>query len=119
VTGIDNKPVTGLYLRYQKTCDGFKYMGKPVGGRGKKVPYSSVTVRVPEELKETVEALVDDYRQFILEGIETKKNDIPNIEEIKELSKHLLKGRTTRKDIIIKLVTSIYGVVLTDKDLIE
>ena len=94
-------------------------MDKPKGGRGNKVPYSSVTVRVPEDLKETVESLVEDYRQFILEGIESKSNSLPSIDEVKELSKHLLKGRTTRKDIIIKLVTSIYGVVLTDKDLIE
>jgi hypothetical protein len=102
-----------------KTCDGFKAMDKPKGGRGKKVPYNSVTVRVPEELKGTVEALVDDYRQFILEGIESKSKALPSIDEVRELSKQLLKGRTTRKDIIIKLVTSIYGVVLTDKDLIE
>lgn len=94
-------------------------MAKPVGGRGKKVPYNSCTVRIPEDLKQTVETLVEDYRQFILEGIESKSNDIPTIEEIKELSKQLLKGRTTRKEIVIKLVTSIYGVVLTDKDLID
>ena len=94
-------------------------MSKPKGGRGKKVPYNSCTVRIPVDLKETVESLVEDYRQFILEGIESKSNSLPAIEEIKELSKHLLKGRATRKDIIIKLVTSIYGITLTDKDLIE
>ena len=94
-------------------------MDKPKGGRGKKVPYHSCTVRIPEDLKETVESLVDDYRQFILEGIESKSKALPSIDEVRELSKQLLKGRTTRKDIIIKLVTSIYGVVLTDKDLIE
>ena len=94
-------------------------MIKPKGGRGKKVPYNSLTVRIPEDLKDTVEGLVDDYRQFILDGIQIKSNDIPSIDEIKELSKQLLKGRTTRKDIIIKLVTSIYGIVLTDKDLID
>ena len=94
-------------------------MSKPKGGRGKKVPYTSCTVRIPEDLRDTVESLVEDYRQFILEGIESKSNSLPAIEEIKELSKHLLKGRATRKDIIIKLVTSIYGITLTDKDLIE
>jgi hypothetical protein len=94
-------------------------MIKPKGGRGKKVPYNSLTVRIPEDLKDTVESLVNDYRQFILDGIQIKSNDIPTIDEIKELSKQLLKGRTTRKDIIIKLVTSIYGIVLTDKDLID
>jgi hypothetical protein len=93
-------------------------MSKPKGGRGKKVPYNSITVRIPEDLKDTVDTLVDEYRQFILEGIEIKTNDIPSIDEIKELSKQLLKGRVTRKDIVIKLVMSIYGVLLTDKDLL-
>lgn len=94
-------------------------MAKPKGGRGKKVPYNSLTVRIPEDLKDRVESLVEDYRQFILDGIQSKNDDIPTIDEIKDLSKQLLKGRTTRKDIIIKLVTSIYGIVLTDKDLID
>jgi hypothetical protein len=93
-------------------------MDKPKGGRGKKVPYTSVTVRVPEDLKDTVETLVNNYRQSILEGIEINSSEIPSIDEIKLLSKQLLKGRTTRKDIIIKLVTSIYGVILTDEDLL-
>lgn len=93
-------------------------MDKPKGGRGKKVPYTSLTVRVPEDLKDTVETLVNDYRQFILEGIEIKSSAVPSIDEIKMLSKQLLKGRSTRKDIIIKLVTSIYGVTLTDEDLL-
>lgn len=93
-------------------------MDKPKGGRGKKAPYSSVTVRVPEDLKETVEALVSDYRQSVLEGIEIKSSSIPSIDKIKLLSKQLLKGRSTRKDIVIKLVTSIYSVTLTDEDLL-
>ena len=94
-------------------------MNKPKGGRGKKAPYNSLTVRIPEDLKDRVESLVEDYRQFILDGIQSTDNDIPTIDEIKELSKQLLKGRTTRKDIVVKLVTSIYGVTLTDKDLID
>ena len=94
-------------------------MDKPKGGRGKKAPYNSCTVRIPEDLKDAVETLVKQYRQFILEGIESKSNDIPTIDEIKELSKQLLKGRTTRKEIVIKLVTSIYGVVLTNEDLLD
>lgn len=92
-------------------------MDKPKGGRGKKAPYNSVTVRVPEDLKDTVEGLVSDYRQCMLEGIEVKGQSLPSIDQIKDLSKQLLKGRATRKDIIIKLVTGIYGVTLTDDDL--
>ena len=93
-------------------------MDKPKGGRGKKAPYNSCTVRIPEDLKDSVETLVEQYRLFILEGIESKSNSIPSIDEIKSLSKQLLKGRSTRKDIAIKLVTSIYGITLTDEDLL-
>jgi hypothetical protein len=93
-------------------------MDKPKGGRGKKAPYNSVTVRVPEDLKETVETLVSDYRQSVLEGTEIKSSTIPSIDDIKLLSKQLLKGRATRKEIVIKLVMGIYGVTLTDEDLL-
>lgn len=93
-------------------------MAKPKGGRGKKAPYTSVTVRVPEDLKDTIDSLVNEYRQFILEGIKSQKNDVPSIDEIKELSKQLLKGRATRKDIVIELVTSIYGVEINKDELL-
>ena len=93
-------------------------MDKPKGGRGKKAPYNSVTVRVPEDLKETVETLVNDYRQSVLEGTEIKSSAIPSIDNIKLLSKQLLKRRATRKEIVIKLVMGIYGVTLTDEDLL-
>lgn len=93
-------------------------MNKSKGGRGKKLPYNSVTVRIPENLKSQVEDLVNDYRQFILDGIEINNDNIPSIDEIKELSKQLLKSRATRKDIVTKLVMSIYGIEITDNDLV-
>ena len=93
-------------------------MDKPKGGRGKKAPYNSVTVRVPEDLKETVETLVDDYRHGRRGLTEIKSSAIPSIDDIKLLSKQLLKGRATRKEIVIKLVMGIYGVTLTDEDLV-
>jgi hypothetical protein len=93
-------------------------MNKSRGGRGKKLPYNSVTVRIPENLKSQVEDLVSDYRQFILDGIENNNDNIPSIDEIKQLSKQLLKSRATRKDIVIKLVMSIYGIEITDSDLV-
>jgi hypothetical protein len=93
-------------------------MNKSKGGRGNKLPYNSVTVRIPENLKSQVENLVNDYRQFILDGVETNNDNIPSIDEIKQLSKQLLKSRATRKDIVIKLVMSIYGIEITDNDLV-
>jgi hypothetical protein len=83
-------------------------MIKPKGGRGKRVPYSSVTVRVPEELKAQVEELVEAYRLFILEGIEMEQEALLPIDQAKALAKELLAGRSTRKDMAVKLITSIY-----------
>lgn len=93
-------------------------MIKPKGGRGKKAPYSSVTVRVPEELKAKVEELVEAYRQFILEGIEVEPEGTVSIGEAKAIAKELLASRSTRKDIAVKLITSIYGEEVKPEDLI-
>jgi hypothetical protein len=92
-------------------------MTKPKGGRGKKAPYSSVTVRVPEDIKAKVEELVEAYRLFILEGIETEEEALLPFDQAKALAQELLKGRTTRKDIAAKLITSIYGEEVTGDDL--
>jgi hypothetical protein len=93
-------------------------MIKPKGGRGKRVPYTSVTVRVPEELKAQVEELVEAYRLFILEGIETEQEALLPIDQAKALAKELLAGRSTRKDMAAKLITSIYGEEVKPEDLL-
>lgn len=36
-------------------------MGYPVGGRGKKVPYSSSVVRVPDPVKSKVEKIIEAF----------------------------------------------------------
>lgn len=46
-------------------------MNMPVGGRGKKAPYKTVVVRVPEPIVETVEKLANDYRDAVLAGKST------------------------------------------------
>jgi hypothetical protein len=61
-------------------------MRKPVGGRGKKVPYESVTVRIPVPIRAEVEYLVDRYVQSVLsEGGQSQ------IEESKPLYEACLK----------------------------
>jgi hypothetical protein len=41
-------------------------MEKPVGGRGKKAPYQTITIRVPLPIKDKVEKLIDEYHQSLL-----------------------------------------------------
>jgi hypothetical protein len=41
-------------------------MEKPVGGRGKKAPYQTITIRVPLPIKDKVEKLIEEYRLSLL-----------------------------------------------------
>lgn len=92
-------------------------MSKPKGGRGKKVPYTSVTVRIPEDLKDTVESLVEDYRQFILDGIDSQESEVMPLADAIELSKKLLRSKTAKSDTVGKLLTAIYKTEVTKQDL--
>lgn len=41
-------------------------MVKPVGGRGKKAPYKTKTIRIPVELEDQINALIDEYRAKVM-----------------------------------------------------
>ena len=41
-------------------------MDKPVGGRGKKAPYKSVTIRVPEPIAKDISEYINRYRNAAL-----------------------------------------------------
>jgi hypothetical protein len=43
-------------------------MNMPVGGRGKKAPYKTVVVRVPEPIADAVEQLAKNYRDAVSDG---------------------------------------------------
>jgi hypothetical protein len=69
-------------------------MSKPVGGRGHKAPYQTMTVRIPIDVKEQVEEIVERFRSGDLESTQTKNSDnnrisqlIAIIERYKEISK--------------------------------
>jgi chorismate mutase len=66
-------------------------MSKPVGGRGHKAPYQTMTVRIPIDVKEQVEEIVERFRSGNLESTQTDNNRISQltaiIERYKEISK--------------------------------
>ncbi|WP_373539677.1 hypothetical protein [Chamaesiphon sp.] len=43
-------------------------MSKPVGGRGHKAPYQTMTIRIPIDVKEQVEEIVERFRSGNLES---------------------------------------------------
>ncbi len=50
-------------------------MSKPVGGRGHKAPYQTMTVRIPIDVKEQVEEIVERFRDDNLESTQTDNSD--------------------------------------------
>ena len=49
-------------------------MSKPVGGRGHKAPYQTMTIRIPIDVKEQVEEIVERFRSGDLELSNTNLN---------------------------------------------
>ncbi len=58
-------------------------MSKPVGGRGHKAPYQTMTIRIPIDVKEQVEEIVERFRSGELE---VAKNDCNNNNRISQLT---------------------------------
>ena len=50
-------------------------MSKPVGGRGHKAPYQTMTIRIPIDVKEQVDEIVKRFRSGDLELAKTDGND--------------------------------------------
>jgi DNA repair exonuclease SbcCD ATPase subunit len=69
-------------------------MSKPVGGRGHKAPYQTMTIRIPIDVKEQVEEIVERFRSGNLELTQTENSDNNRISQLnaiieryKEMSK--------------------------------
>ena len=69
-------------------------MSKPVGGRGHKAPYQTMTIRIPIDVKEQVEEIVERFRSGDLKLPKTDGSDLKRrsqltaiIERYKEISK--------------------------------
>lgn len=56
-------------------------MVRPIGGRGKRAPYETVMVRVPEPIKPDVERLIARYRAEIL--LEDNSGESSSLDEEK------------------------------------
>jgi hypothetical protein len=103
-------------------------MNKPIGGRGKKAPYNTVVMRIPEPLVEKVEKLVDWYRIAALEGIVTQ-DDLRRIEPWKSeysclgksvailKAKEILKRKQSAKQSLLKLLQVLYDSEISEKDI--
>jgi len=69
-------------------------MSKPLGGRGHKAPYQTTTVRIPIDVREQVNKIVERFRSGDLELVKNADSDNDKvsrltliIERYKEISK--------------------------------
>jgi high-affinity Fe2+/Pb2+ permease len=95
-------------------------MIKPVGGRGKKAPYLTVTMRVPQPIAEKVQSLIEGYRTSVISGLITQ-DDLRKLEpwrseytsvsksEAIEKTKEILKQKQSAKKSLLKLLQVLYG----------
>ena len=88
-------------------------MSKPVGGRGHKAPYQTMTIRIPIDVKQQVEEIVERFRSGDLEVTKIDCSDNNKISQLtaiieryKEISK-LSRDWTKCNQLIQELETEI------------
>ena len=117
-------------------------MNKQVGGRGKKAPYESTHIRIPEPIKYRVEELkalyledkLDEYDKLITENqhladeyrksltgknklLDSQINQLPSLEEAKQLAIKELTNKKSARETVAKLLQQLYGEVVNKEDL--
>ena len=95
-------------------------MNKPVGGRGKKAPYKSVTIRVPEPIAEYIYKYIDYYRAIVLklnksgeklfdDATTTLYSSILTEEEVLRICRLAKSKYRTRTDTIYEILKQLFG----------
>lgn len=77
-------------------------MSKPLGGRGKKVPYSSETVRVPNPIRNQVNKLVTSF----YEG--NQASLLPDLNDAIEQANSILKQKKSARESLSKFLSVLY-----------
>lgn len=103
-------------------------MVKYLGGRGKKAPYTSIVIRVPEPITDKVNSLIESYKSSF-DSQETC-NEFTNIndtidfdsitiskQELLELASKIIKTKQSGKKSVIKLVTTLLNNNITDEEI--
>lgn len=81
-------------------------MSKPKGGRGRKAPYETTVVRVPDPVLEQVEAICDAYRNG---EVLSEKKPVTDFETIRAEVDEWRKQAKVGKEKLKNLLQLIYG----------
>ena len=115
-------------------------MDKQVGGRGKKAPYVSTHIRIPEPIKDRVEELkrlytsgnleyhdqltaedhrlANEYRKSLTGNSKLSQlNSLPSLDEAKQLAIKELANKKSARETVAKLLQVLYGTTITKEDL--
>jgi hypothetical protein len=72
-------------------------MVKPVGGRGHTAPYKTMVVRIPIDLQERVEEMVEKFRDDLEMGITSVDSDNDKISKLSRIiDKYKLASKPSR-----------------------
>jgi hypothetical protein len=80
-------------------------MSKPAGGRGKKAPYETTHIRVPEPIKAEVQRMID---RFHGSEVETDLNLETSLSEAVVLAESILSQKKSARVSMEKLLTALY-----------
>ena len=101
-------------------------MNKPLGGRGQTAPYETKIVRVPIPVLPKVEQIIDDYRDFAINGEVSKSkinSESPNFitpvnySEAVQHAREIIKTKKSATDSLAKLLQVLYGGTVSKADL--
>lgn len=85
-------------------------MSKPKGGRGHTAPYETTHVRIPVPLKQSIEKMIESYRESLVGGEQaTSELHQVSLEEAIDIAKSILKQKKSARQSIEKLLTSLYN----------
>lgn len=110
------------------------------GGRGKKAPYETTHIRVPDQLKPLVEMMAEGYKERVeadgiqevtpayIEGVKAAVNHLQDflspssgvvlpMAQAKTLAADLVRQKKSASDSLAKLLTAIYGVEISKSEL--
>ncbi len=79
-------------------------MPKPVGGRGIRAPYETMTIRIPVAIKDRVAQLAESYRNGTLD----QPSELPTIDEAIEIAKSVQKQKKSGTKSLELLLKQLY-----------
>lgn len=80
-------------------------MSKPSGGRGKKAPYETTHVRVPEPIKAEIQKLIERFHDNYSD---TSTNLVTSLPEALVAAKGILAQKKSARISLEKLLTALY-----------